>query len=218
MNLGSALATVGRRASSFARGGLDAAARVGRAVRDRSSRVTGSIARRNRAGLDAAYATKQPEAAAAVARIRHTNPTFTPAQVMAVLDKDFRAAESRGGETFNAAVARYVLAAVEVQGTAIANPVRLQRLIDVVVVIDSHAAKLVARYGGAAVALLLAKFGGGKAGAVAGKALAKAAWLPKVLAAVGIRNAGKGGAAVVTITATRRVLGPVPDQWPASVK
>ena len=212
--LRSAIAT---RVTRITKSGARTVGNTARTVAARSTVAARAVARRSRDAFDKAYERKLPAARANVLRLRTAHPDFSPAQVMHVLEKDLSERENAQGVDFNSAVALFVVSAAEVQGDAVAHPVRLHRLLDAIVVVDSRAAKLATRYGGLAASLILAKFSAGqKVAALSASALAKVSWVPRVLAIAGIRNAGRSSAARAAIAATRAVLGPIPADWPDS--
>ncbi len=212
--LRSAIAT---RVTRITKGGARTVGNAARTVAAQSTAAARAVARRSRDAFDKAYERKLPEARANVLQLRTAHPDFSPAQVMHVLEKDLSERENAQGVDFNSAVALFVVSAAELQGDAVAHPVRLHRLLDAIVVVDSRAARLVARYGGLAASLILAKFSAGqKVAALSASALAKVSWVPRVLAIAGIHNVGRSSAARAAIAATRAVLGPIPADWPDS--
>jgi hypothetical protein len=173
-----------------------------------------------RSALDKAYESKRPLAVKNIARIKKSNSSATPAELIDILESDLKTAEDKSGtdsDAFTSAVTLYVFSTVEVYGSKVLNSKKRQLLIDTIVVIDSEVAKVIAQFGGAAVGLLAGRIGAlGKAVAAVGKVSNKMAWIKPLTNLAGIKNPGKKSTTWVVTNSTRKILGPAPKSWPKS--
>ena len=167
--------------------------------------------------LNKAYASQSAAAKANVAKLRSENPKMSPSAILDLLAIDLKAVETRGdveadGVIESAAV--YVFSAIEIYGDQFLDQAARQRLVDAIVVINSGTAKSVAQYGGAAVALIAVRFGAaGKIVSLATRGASKFAALAPLIALAGIKNPGKKSVSWLVLTATTKILGPVPENW-----
>lgn len=187
-------------------------------VADQAVKAKDSVDAKIRAGLDEAYAVKRKVAIENVARLRKANANCSPKDLIQLLEEELKAADEATDEkteAFTSAASLYMLSVVEVHGAKGEPTTNSQRLIDVVVALDSKAAKVIAAAGGFAVALLAKRFGPvGKVVKGAAKFGGKVALVAPILNLAGIKNPGKKGAAWAVVAATEKILGEPPKSWP----
>jgi hypothetical protein len=171
---------------------------------------------KSREGLDRAYESRRPFAVAALEQLRADNPKASPRKIQEILDEQLMATEAEfdsSSEDFSSAVSLYVFTSLEVHDIDEEDEGKHQKLVDLVVILDSSAVKIARKAVGVA-ATVVAFLPQGKAikgVAVARKAVAGAA------IAKGVLNQTKGNSRVAKtiIERTAKVLGPAPAAWPA---
>lgn len=187
-------------------------------IADQARKTKGSVDEKIRATLDAAYESKRQAAIENVARIKKANADLSPQEVLGQLRNDLKAADESSGEktdSFTSAASLYILSVVEVHGAGKQLNGNSQKLVDVVIALDSSAAKTILALGGFAVTLLAKRFGPvGKALTAAAKLGGKAAVVASLVSLTGIKSPGKKGAAWAVIAATEKLLGEPPKSWP----
>jgi hypothetical protein len=178
--------------------------------------TAGKAKDKSREALDKAYEAKKPFAVAALEQLRADNPKASPRKIQEILDEQLMATEAEfdsSSEDFSSAVSLYVFTSLEVHDIDEEDEGKHQKLIDLVVILDSSAVKIARKAVGVA-ATVVAFLPQGKAikgVAVARKAVAGAA------VAKGVLNNTKGNSRVAKtiIERTAKVLGPAPAAWPA---
>jgi hypothetical protein len=178
--------------------------------------TAGKAKDKSREALDKAYEAKKPFAVAALEQLRADNPKASPRKIQEILDEQLMATEAEfdsSSEDFSSAVSLYVFTSLEVHDIDEQDEGKHQKLIDLVVILDSSAVKIARKAVGVA-ATVVAFLPQGKAikgVAVARKAVAGAA------VAKGVLNNTKGNSRVAKtiIERTAKVLGPAPAAWPA---
>jgi hypothetical protein len=178
--------------------------------------TAGKAKDKSREALDKAYEAKKPFAVAALEQLRADNPKASPRKIQEILDEQLMATEAEfdsSSEDFSSAVSLYVFTSLEVHDIDEEDEGKHQKLIDLVVILDSSAVKIARKAVGVA-ATVVAFLPQGKAikgVAVARKAVAGAA------VAKGVLNKTKGNSRVAKtiIERTAKVLGPAPAAWPA---
>jgi hypothetical protein len=179
-------------------------------VKDKSKQVITAAREKTRSGFDKAYEAKRPFAIAAIAEFRETNPKATPTQIQDLLDQQLMRAESRFSPIsakFSAAATLYVNSSVELRGLDIKSTSGHQKLVDLMVVLDSAGIKYF-RWAVNIAAFVLPFMKGAKAVKIAGVAVA-------AMGAGKIANKvqSKYSVADFLITKTNSTLGPVPRKW-----
>jgi hypothetical protein len=178
--------------------------------------TAGKAKDKSREGLDRAYEAKRPFAVAALEELRADNPKASPRKIQEILDEQLKATEAEFDSSsleFSSAVSLYVFTSLELHDIDEEDEDKHQKLIDLVVILDSSAVKFARKAVGVA-ATVVAFLPQGKAikgVAVARKAVAGAA------IAKGVLNKTKGNSRVAKtiIERTAKVLGPAPAAWPA---
>jgi hypothetical protein len=169
---------------------------------------------KSREGLDRAYEAKKPFAIAALQQLRADNPKASPAKIQAILDQELKAAEAEFDSSsldFSSALSMYVFTSLELHEVDEDAESKHQKLIDLVVILDSSAVKFARKAVGVA-ATVVAFLPQGKAVkgvAVARKAIAGAAVAKGVLAS----TKSQSRVAKTIIERTAKVLGPAPASW-----
>ncbi len=194
----------------------DSVANVAKNALSWTKDTAGKAKDKSREALDKAYEAKRPFAIAALEQLRADNPKASPRKIQEILDEQLRATEAEfdsSSEDFSSAVSLYVFTSLEVHDIDEEDEGKHQKLIDLVVILDSSAVKIARKAVGVA-ATVVAFLPQGKAikgVAVARKAVAGAA------IAKGVLNKTKGNSRVAKtiIERTAKVLGPAPAAWPA---
>ena len=217
--IAASLKTAGAAAAKGAKLGIGAAKDGAVFAAKEAVKAKDAIDTKSRAALDKAYAAKRSHAVKNLARLKAANPTATPAEILDILETELKEIEKDAGadsEKFLSSTSMFVFTAVELYPARSGDAATKQRLIDAVVLLDSAVAKNVAKFGGLAVGILVARFtAAGRAAAVVGKLGSKIKWMTPLLAIAGIKNPGKKSAAWAVNAATRKILGAAPKTWPA---
>lgn len=176
--------------------------------------TAGKAKDKSREGLDRAYEAKKPFAVAALEQLRADHPKATPAKIQAILDEQLKAAEAEFDSSsvdFSSALSMYVFTSLELHEFDEESESQHQKLIDLMVVLDSTAVKFARKaVGVAATAVMLLPAGRAVKGvAVAKKAIAGAAVAKGVLA----KSKGDSRVAKTIIERTAKILGPAPKSW-----
>lgn len=191
---------------------------VSQAAKDAVSwtkQTAGKAKDKSREGLDRAYEAKKPFAIAALQQLRADHPKASPAKIQAILDEELKAAEAEFDSSsvdFSSALSMYVFTSLELHEVDEDAESKHQKLIDLVVILDSSAVKFARKAVGVA-ATVVAFLPQGKAVkgvAVARKAIAGAAVAKGVLAST--KNQSRVAKTIIERTA--KVLGPAPSSWP----
>jgi len=169
---------------------------------------------KSRESLDRAHEAKRSFAVAALEELRADNPEATPAKIQAILDEDLKAAEAEHDSSsvdFSSAASIYILTSLELRGFDDDSDSKHQKLIDLVIVLDSTAVKFARKAVGVAatVVMLLPQARAVKGVAVAKKAIAGAAIAKGVLS----KTKGNSRVAKTIIERTAKILGPAPKSW-----
>jgi hypothetical protein len=169
---------------------------------------------KNRQGLDSAYEAKKPLALAMLKQLREANPKATPSKIQDLLAEELRASETQFGSAsveFSTAIALFVLASIELHQLDEDDEDHHQKLIDLMMVLDSSAVKLARKaVGVAATAVMFLPQGKAVKGvATARKAVAATATAKAVLEASNTKIV----VADKVITRTAKILGPAPKRW-----
>lgn len=219
-NLVKSIKVVGEVASSSAKAGRDVLVDGVGAASKSAGEAKEVIDDKVREALDKAYEAKRKLAVKNLAQLRKENPEASPAEALDLLEAELKKVESIDGadsERFLSATSTFVFSAVELYPGSPDDSPNKQRLIDAIVLLDSSVAKNIAKYGELALGILIARYAG--LGKVAGeilKASAKVAWASQLLELAGIKNPGMKGTAWAIDAATRKILGAVPETWPAT--
>jgi hypothetical protein len=178
--------------------------------------TAGKAKDKGREGLDKAYETRRPFAIAALEQLRAENPKASPRKIQEILDEQLKATEAEfdsSSSDFSAAATLYVMTSLELHNTDKEDEAKRQKLVDLVVILDSSAVKFARKAIGVAatVVAFLPQGRAIKGVAVARKAVAGAA------VAKGVLNQTKSSSRVAKtiIERTAKVLGPAPAAWPA---
>lgn len=204
---------VADQAAKVAKAGAQAAKDGVHVVAEKAGDAKEFFDEKTRRGLDNAYMTKQKLAHENLVRLQKANAKGTPNDILGDLEADLVKAETKNGddsEEFASATALYIFTAIEIYGEQCKSIDSRQKLIDATVMIDSAAAKIVAKVAGIGIGILLARFGA-KAGVK--KLVTSAASAGALVQILGIKNPGKKGATWIAVSAVNKFLGPVPEQW-----
>jgi hypothetical protein len=169
---------------------------------------------KSRESLDRAYESKKPLAEQALAQLRSENPKANPTKIQALLDDALRSAEEEYGTSsveFSSTVSLYVFTSLEIHGFDEDVESKHQKLIDLMVVLDSSAVKVARKAVGVAanIVMLLPQGRAVRGVALAQKAVAGAAAAKNVLAQSKIETK----IADTVIGRTTKILGPAPKTW-----
>jgi hypothetical protein len=169
---------------------------------------------KSRESLDRAYESKKPLAEQALAQLRSENPKANPTKIQALLDDALRSAEEEYGTSsveFSSTVSLYVFTSLEIHGFDEDVESKHQKLIDLMVVLDSSAGKVARKAVGVAanIVMLLPQGRAVRGVALAQKAVAGAAAAKNVLAQSKIETK----VADTVIARTTKILGPAPKTW-----
>jgi hypothetical protein len=178
--------------------------------------TAGKAKDKTRESLNKAYEAKKPFAVEAL--IRRENPKANPTKIQALLDDELREAEKESGmgsSDFASVVSMYVFTSIEIHNLEDGSPANLQKLTDLMVMLDSSAVRVARKVVGiAATAVMLLPQGKAIKGvkvarkAIAGAAAA-AATTKGALKATGKELAISG----TIISQTKKILGPAPKSW-----
>jgi len=180
-------------------------------VKDKSKQVINSAKDKTRAGLDKAYEAKRPFAVAAIEELRAMNPKATPSQIQEMLNQNLLQAETRFAPTsakFSSAATLYVNASVELRELDIKSTAGHQKLVNLMLVLDSAGIKYV-RWAVNIAAFVLPFMKGAKAVKIAGGIAVAAKGAGKIAP----KLKSKYSVADFLITKTNSTLGPVPARW-----
>jgi hypothetical protein len=177
---------------------------------------------KSRDGLDRAYEMKKPLAQAELVQLRMDNPKATPGKIQNLLDDQLRNAEVEYGSTsvdFSSAVSLYVITSLELHELDEQNEATHQKLIDLMVILDSSAVKAARKVVGiAATAVMLLPQGKAIKGIkVAKKAIGATAAAAATAKTVMAANNKEIKIADTVISRTAKVLGPAPKAWKKEV-
>jgi hypothetical protein len=169
---------------------------------------------KSRESLDRAYEAKRPFAVEALEQLRADNPKASPSKIQSLLDEELKAVEAEydsSSQDFASAVSLYVFTSLELHDVDEDDDSKHQKLIDLMVVLDSTAVKVARKAVGvaAAVVMILPQGRAVKGVAVAKKAIAGAAVAKGVLA----NKKTESRVAKTIIERTAKILGPAPKSW-----
>jgi hypothetical protein len=169
---------------------------------------------KSRESLDRAYENKKPLAEQALAQLRSESPKANPMKIQALLDDALRSAEEEYGTSsveFSSTVSLYVFTSLEIHGFDEDVESKHQKLIDLMVVLDSSAVKVARKAVGVAanIVMLLPQGRAVRGVALAQKAVAGAAAAKNVLAQSKVETK----VADTVISRTSKILGPSPKTW-----
>jgi hypothetical protein len=169
---------------------------------------------KSREGLDRAYEAKRHFAVAALEQLRVDNPKAKPVKIQEMLDEELMAIEAEHDSTsedFASAVSLYVFTSLELHHVDVEAESKHQKMIDLMVVLDSTAVKVARKAVGvaAAVVMILPQGRAVKGVAVAKKAIAGAAVAKGVL----VNKKAESRVAKTIIDRTAKILGPAPKSW-----
>lgn len=178
--------------------------------------TAGKAKDKSREGLDKAYEAKRLFAIAALEQLRADNPKASPRKIQEILDEQLKATEAEFDSSsldFSSAASLYVITSLELHDIDEQDDDKHQKLIDLVVILDSSAVKFARKAIGMA-ATVVAFLPQGRA--IKGVALARKA-VAGAAVAKGVLNKTKGSSRVAKtiIEKTANVLGPAPATWPA---
>jgi cell division septum initiation protein DivIVA len=186
-----------------------------KSVGDAASGLKDAVTDKSREVLDNAYEKRRALALANLKRLLNDNQDATPAMLMGKLEAELKRCEVQAGsdsDSFTTAAAQYVLTAVELYGDQADDEAGRQRLIDLILVLDSTVSRLILEYGGLALELVAGRVKtAGKIVSIAGKVGGKASKYGKVMKLLGIENPGQQGMTWVIVQATKKTLGDAPD-------
>ena len=194
----------------------DSVAQAAKDALNWTKETAGKAKDKGREGLDKAYEAKRPFAIAALEKLRADNPKASPRKIQEILDQQLKATEAEFDSSsmdFSSAASLYVITSLELHDIDEQADDKHQKLIDLVVILDSSAVKFARKAIGmaATVVAFLPQGRAIKGVAVARKAVAGAA------VAKGVLNKTKGSSRVAKtiIEKTAKVLGPAPATWPS---
>lgn len=181
-----------------------------------SKAAASKVKDKSRETLDRAYEAKRPFAVEALEQLRADNPKASPSKIQALLDEELKAVEAEfdsSSQDFASAVSLYVFTSLELHDVDEDEDSKHQKLIDLMVVLDSTAVKVARKAVGiaAAVVMILPQGRVVKGAAVAKKAIAGAALAKGVLA----NKKAESRVAKTIIDRTAKILGPSPKSWKA---
>jgi hypothetical protein len=194
----------------------DSVAQAAKDALNWTKETAGKAKDKGREGLDKAYEAKRPFAIAALEQLRADNPKASPRKIQEILDEQLRATEAEFDSSsldFSSAASLYVITSLELHDIDEQADDKHQKLIDLVVILDSSAVKFARKAIGMA-ATVVAFLPQGRA--IKGVALARKA-VAGAAVAKGVLNKTKGSSRVAKtiIEKTAKVLGPAPATWPA---
>lgn len=195
----------------------DSVAQAAKEALNWTKETAGKAKDMGREGLDKAYEARKPFAVAALEQLRADNPKASPRKIQEILDEQLKATEAEfdsSSADFSAAVSLYVFTSLELQDIKEGADEKHQKLIDLVVILDSSAVKFARKAVGvaAAVVAFLPQGRAIKGVAVARKAVAGAAVAKGVLS----KTKSESRVAKTIIERTAKVLGPAPAKWPSA--
>jgi hypothetical protein len=193
----------------------DSVANVAKNALSWTKETTAKAKGKSREGLDKAYEAKKAFAVAALEQLRADNPKASPRRIQEILDEQLKATEAEFDSSsldFSSAAALYVFTSLELHDIDEEDEASHQKLIDLVVILDSSAVKFARKAVGVAatVVAFLPQGRAIKGVAVARKAVAGAAVAKGVLD----KTKGSSRVAKTIIERTAKVLGPAPATWP----
>jgi hypothetical protein len=155
----------------------DSVANAAKSALSWTKETAGKAKDKSREGLDRAYEVKRPFAVAALEQLRADNPKATPAKIQKMLDEELMAVEAEHDSTsedFASAVSMYVFTSLELHDVDVQSESKHQKMIDLMVVLDSTAVKVARKAVGiaATVVMFLPQGKAVKGVAVAKKAIA----------------------------------------------
>lgn len=176
--------------------------------------TSGKAKDKSRESLDRAYEAKRPFAVEALEQLRADNPKATPVKIQKMLDEELMAVEAEHDSTsgdFASAVSMYVITSLELHSVDVESESKHQKMIDLMVVLDSTAVKVARKAVGiaATVVMFLPQGKAVKGVAIAKKAIAGAAVAKGVLAS----KKAESRVAKTIIERTAKILGPAPKAW-----
>lgn len=194
----------------------DSVAQAAKGALNWTKETAGKAKDKGREGLDKAYEAKRPFAIAALEQLRADNPKASPRKIQEILDEQLKATEAEFDSSsmdFSSAASLYVITSLELHDIDEQADDKHQKLIDLVVILDSSAVKFARKAIGMA-ATVVAFLPQGRA--IKGVALARKA-VAGAAVAKGVLNKTKGSSRVAKtiIEKTAKVLGPAPATWPA---
>ena len=194
----------------------DSVAQAAKDALNWTKETAGKAKDKGREGLDKAYEAKRPFAIAALEQLRTDNPKASPRKIQEILDEQLKATEAEFDSSsmdFSSAASLYVITSLELHDIDEQDDDKHQKLIDLVVILDSSAVKFARKAIGMA-ATVVAFLPQGRA--IKGVALARKA-VAGAAVAKGVLNKTKGSSRVAKtiIEKTAKVLGPAPATWPA---
>jgi hypothetical protein len=193
----------------------DSVAQAAKDALNWTKETAGKAKDKGREGLDKAYEAKRPFAIAALEQLRADNPKASPRKIQEILDEQLKATEAEFDSSsmdFSSAASLYVITSLELHDIDEQADDKHQKLIDLVVILDSSAVKFARKAIGMA-ATVVAFLPQGRA--IKGVALARKA-VAGAAVAKGVLNKTKGSSRVAKtiIERTAIVLGPAPATWP----
>ena len=194
----------------------DSVAQAAKDALNWTKETAGKAKDKGREGLDKAYESKRPFAIAALEQLRADNPKASPRKIQEILDEQLKATEAEFDSSsmdFSSAASLYVITSLELHDIDKQADDKHQKLIDLVVILDSSAVKFARKAIGMA-ATVVAFLPQGRA--IKGVALARKA-VAGAAVAKGVLNKTKGSSRVAKtiIEKTAKVLGPAPATWPS---
>ena len=193
-------------------------------VLNKAKKSTEKLKVASREALDRSYQAKIPIAKEKIALLRSANPELTPSEVQDFLNQELIEAESEFGAAsvkYSTLASLYVVASAELRELNIKDKAEHQRLMDLVVVIDSKAVRFVRK----AIPIALMFIPSGAIAKVAPKSAALITRLSKskkilvpVVAKVVTKIDTKAKVSKKVIDLTLKSLGNPPTKWPDSGK
>lgn len=193
-------------------------------VAGKSVETAAKVKDKSRDSLNKAYEAKLPVAKEVLAQLRSENPKASPNAVQTLLDGQLRNAEMEfGGSSleFSTAISLYVVASLELhEMDDDLTDIKHQKLMDLMVILDSSAVKFTRKAVGiAAAAVMLVPAGRATKGIiVAQKAVTKGAALAAATKTVLAKSKVQTKVADQIIDKTNKILGPASNSWKQSTK
>lgn len=188
-------------------------------VAGKSAETAVKVKDRSRDSLNKAYEAKLPVAKEVLNQLKTENPEASPYEVQKLLDEQLRNAEIEFGGTsveFSTAISLYVVASLELHEMDDDDTdIKHQKLIDLMVILDSSAVKFTRKAVGiAAAAVMLVPAGRATKGVVAAqKVITKGATLSAATKTVLAKTKLEAKMADQIISRTAKILGPASKAW-----
>lgn len=192
-----------------------------------AKKLKGDVESNARDALDRSYDNQRPRAIEQLEELRKKHADGSPTEIALILEKQYLIAGAKKNADSTAFIedtALFILTMVEIHQVNLSKALKVRRLVDQVVFVNSKPAKAVAEYGGIAVAFVFARIPANAAKKV-GDALAKiknAKFFRAALVAIpfikkmGLDDLGSQAIGKTIARSVKKTLGPAPKAWPAA--